>query len=178
MVKRELRTFTTVTEEELLSLLSSNKEKQLSYQSRYGSIELKKLGRIVLMQYYACLLQQQQGAMRQVLGYIQQGSAARASGGQELRMNCTCHPTLSTYPSHTRKLLAMYLGWQLSLLQYIDWPTVQFFLIVGNIAQHNPSGWWSAQDHYALRDLLQKRGGQSSRQRGLLCWMLTGNESS
>ena len=64
-------------------LLSSNKEKQLSYQSRYDSIELKKLSRTVLMQYYVCCSM----PCVRALGYIQQGSVARASGGQELEEN-------------------------------------------------------------------------------------------
>ena len=63
-------------------LLYSNKEKQLSYQSRYDSIELKKLSRTVLMQYYVCCCCSMPCV--RAIGYIQQGSAARASGRQEL----------------------------------------------------------------------------------------------
>lgn len=60
--------------------LSSNNERQLSYQAQYGRIELKKLSRTVFVQYYVCC---SSIPCVRVLGYIQQGSAASASGGRE-----------------------------------------------------------------------------------------------
>lgn len=66
-----------MTEEEL----SSNKERQFSYRSGYGRVELKRLRRTVLVQYYVCY---SSISCVRVLGYIQQGSAAGASGGHEL----------------------------------------------------------------------------------------------
>jgi hypothetical protein len=60
--------------------LSSNNEGQFSYQARYGRIELKELDRTVLVQYYVC---SSNIPCVRVLGYIQEGSAARVSGEQE-----------------------------------------------------------------------------------------------
>lgn len=61
--------------------LSSNNKRQFSYQAPYDRIELKELGRTVLVQYYVC---SSNIPCVRVLGYIQEGSAARVSGGQEL----------------------------------------------------------------------------------------------
>jgi hypothetical protein len=61
-----------MTEDEL----SSNNETQLSYQARYGRIELKELGRTVLVQYYVC---SSNIPCVRVLGYIQERSATTAS---------------------------------------------------------------------------------------------------
>ena len=75
--------------------LSSNRDRQLSYQSRYGLIELKKLGRAVLVQYYVC---NANIPCVRVLGYVQQGSVERVSSGPEfidklhLPVNLMCIP--------------------------------------------------------------------------------------
>ena len=60
--------------------LSSNRDRQLSYQSRYGLIELKKLGRTVLVQYYVC---NANIPCVRVLGYVQQDPVERVSSGLE-----------------------------------------------------------------------------------------------
>src|SRR5688500_6970352 len=57
-------------------LLSSDNERQFSHQARYGRIELKELGRTVLVQYYICC---NNIPCVKVLGYIQERSAASAS---------------------------------------------------------------------------------------------------
>jgi hypothetical protein len=61
-------------------LLSSNSERQLSFQARYGRIESKKLSRTVIVQYYVCC---SNIPCDRMLGHTQQESTASASGGQE-----------------------------------------------------------------------------------------------
>ncbi|MDQ3852061.1 MAG: hypothetical protein M3299_04430 [Thermoproteota archaeon] len=67
----------------------------MSYQSRYGIIEPKKLGSTVLVQYYVC---NANIPCVNVLGYVQQGSMERVSSGQEfidklhLPVNLMCIP--------------------------------------------------------------------------------------
>ena len=74
---------------------SSNRDRRLSYQSRYGLIELKKPGRMMLVQYYVC---NANIPCVRVLGYVQQGSVERVSSGMEfidklhLPVNLMCIP--------------------------------------------------------------------------------------
>lgn len=77
-LKENLYTLTNMNEDKL----SSNNERQLlSYQARYGRIELKEFGRTVLVQYYICC---SNIPCVRVLGYIQERTTARASSGQEV----------------------------------------------------------------------------------------------
>jgi hypothetical protein len=61
-----------------LGLSSYKGRRQFSHEAAYSHIELKKLGRTVLVQYHVCC---SNIPCVRVLGYIQERSATRLSGG-------------------------------------------------------------------------------------------------
>lgn len=103
--------------------LSSNKDRQLSYQSRYGRIELKKLSRTVLVQYYVC---NANIPCVRVLGYIQEGSAARASSGREVKDKLHLPVNLMCIPEPHKAAIRRYVMSDTATRFSIDAPLVHF----------------------------------------------------
>lgn len=104
--------------------LSSNNERQLlSYQARYGRIELKELGRTVLVQYYICC---SNIPCVRVLGYIQERSAARASDGQEIEDELHLPAKLTPIPERHKWIIRRSVMANTAARLSIDPPLVHF----------------------------------------------------
>jgi hypothetical protein len=103
--------------------LSSDNERQLSYQARYGRIELKELGRTVLVQYYVC---SSNIPCVRVLGYIQERSAARTSGGQEIEDELHLPAKLMPIPERHKWVIRRCVMANTAARLSIDAPLVHF----------------------------------------------------
>jgi hypothetical protein len=103
--------------------LSSNNERQFSHQARYGRIELKELGRMVLVQYYVCY---SNIPCVRVLGYIQEGSAARVSSGQELEDEMHLPANLKPIPEQHKWVIRRCVMANTAARLSIDAPLVHF----------------------------------------------------
>jgi hypothetical protein len=103
--------------------LSFSNEKQFSYQAPYDRIELKELGRTVLVQYYVC---SSNIPCVRVLGYIQEGSAARVSGGQELEDELHLTTNLKPIPEQHKWVIRRCVMVNTAARLRIDPPLVQF----------------------------------------------------
>jgi hypothetical protein len=103
--------------------LSSNNERQFFYQGRYGCIELKKLGRTVLVQYYVC---RSNIPCVKVLGYIQERSAARVSSRQELADDLHMQANLKPIPEQHKWVIRWCVMANTVARLSIDPPLVQF----------------------------------------------------
>ena len=104
--------------------LSSNNEGQFSYQARYSRIELKELGRTVLVQYYVC---SSNIPCVRVLGYyIQEGSTARVSGGQEFEDEMHLPANLKPIPEQYKGVIRLCVMANIAASLSIDPPLVQF----------------------------------------------------
>jgi hypothetical protein len=119
-LKVNLYTLSNMTEDKL----SSNNERQLlSYQARYGRIELKELGRTVLVQYYICC---SNIPCVRVLGYIQERSAARASDGQEIEDELHLPAKLTPIPERHKWVIRRSIMANTAARLSIDPPLVHF----------------------------------------------------
>ena len=103
--------------------LSSNIERQLSYQARYGRIELKKLSRTVFVQYYVCC---SNIPCVRVLGYIQEHSATRVSDGQELADGLHLPASLRPIPEQHKWVVRRCIMADIAARFSIDAPLVHF----------------------------------------------------
>jgi hypothetical protein len=108
-----------MTEDELYS----NNETQLSYQARYGRMELKELGRTVLLQYYVCCSNL---PCVRVLGYIQERSAASASAGLRLAHGLHLPAKLMPIPNEHKWIIRRYVMADTAARLSIDAPLVHF----------------------------------------------------
>jgi hypothetical protein len=118
-LKVNLYTLTNMTEDELFS----NNERQLSYQARYDRIELKELGRTVLVQYYVC---SSNIPCVRVLGYIQERSTAKTRA--ELRFANELHlpAKLTPIPERHKWVIRRYVMANTAARLSIDAPLVHF----------------------------------------------------
>jgi len=120
LLKVNLYTLTNMTEDKL----SSNNERQLlSYQARYGRIELKELGRTVLVQYYICY---SNIPCVRVLGYIQERSAARSSGELEIEDELHLPAKLTPIPERHKWVIRRSVMANTAARLSIDPPLVHF----------------------------------------------------
>lgn len=103
--------------------LSSNNEGQFSYQARYSRIELKELGRTVLVQYYFC---SSNIPCVRVLGYIQEGSAARVSGGQKFEDEMHLPANLKPIPEQHKWVIRLCVMANIAASLSIDPQLIQF----------------------------------------------------
>ena len=118
-LKVNLYTLTNMTEDKL----SSNNERQLSYQARYGRIELKELGRTVLVQYYICCSNIH---CVRVLGYIQERSAARTSAGLRLEDELHLPAKLTPIPERHKWVIRRSVMANTAARLSIDVPLIHF----------------------------------------------------
>jgi hypothetical protein len=103
--------------------LSSNNKRQFSFQAPYDRIELKELGRTVLVQYYVC---SSNIPCVRVLGYIQEGSAARVSSGQELEDELHLPANLKPIPDQHKWVIRRCVMANTAARLSTDPPLVQF----------------------------------------------------
>ncbi|MDQ4067232.1 MAG: hypothetical protein M3114_06555 [Thermoproteota archaeon] len=108
-----------MTEDELYS----NNETQLSYRARYGRMELKELGRTVLLQYYVCCSNL---PCVRVLGYIQERSAASASAGLRLADGLHLPAKLMPIPDEHKWIIRRYVMADTAARLSIEAPLVHF----------------------------------------------------
>src|SRR5919109_249349 len=85
--------------------LSSPNGRQLSYDSGYSRIELKKLRRTVLVQYHICC---SNIPCVRVLGYIQECPAARVGSGKELSEGHHLPANLRPIPDEDKCVIRLY----------------------------------------------------------------------
>jgi hypothetical protein len=104
-------------------LLSSDNERQFSHQARYGRIELKELGRTVLVQYYICC---SNIPCVKVLGYIQERSAASASAGLRLADELHLPAKLTPIPNQHKWVIRRCVMANTAARLSIDAPLVHF----------------------------------------------------
>jgi hypothetical protein len=103
--------------------LSSIKERQLSFQSQYGRIVLKKLSRTVLVQYYVC---NANIPCVRVLGYIQEGSGARVNSGPEVKDKLHLPVNVMCIPEPHKAAIRRYVMSDTAARFSIDAPLVHF----------------------------------------------------
>jgi hypothetical protein len=103
--------------------LSSYKKRQSSYEAGYSRMELKKLGRTVLVQYYVCC---SNIPCVRVLGYIQERSATRVSDGQELARGLHLPASLSPIPEQHKWVVRRCIMADIAARFSIDAPLVHF----------------------------------------------------
>ena len=103
--------------------LSSYKRRQSSYEAGYSRIELKKLGRTVLVQYYVCC---SNIPCVRVLGYIQERSATRVSGVQELADGLHLPASLRPIPKQHKWVVRRCIMADIAARFSIDAPLVHF----------------------------------------------------
>jgi hypothetical protein len=103
--------------------LSSPKGKQLSYDSGYSCIELKKLRRTVLVQYHICYSNL---PCVRVLGYIQERPATRLSSGKELSERQRLPADLRPIPDQDKWVIRPYVMADTAARFSIDAPLVHF----------------------------------------------------
>ena len=103
--------------------LSSNNKRQFSFQAPYDRIELKELGRTVLVQYYVC---SSNIPCVRVLGYIQEGSAARVSGGQKFEDEMHLPANLKPIPEQHKWFIGLCVMANIATSLSIDPQLVQF----------------------------------------------------
>jgi hypothetical protein len=119
-LKVNLYTLTNMTEDEL----SSNNERQLlSHQARYGRIELRELGRTVLVQYYVCC---SNIPCVRVLGYIRERSAAKTRAGLRLANELHLPAKLTPIPERHKWVIRRYVMANTAARLSIDAPLVHF----------------------------------------------------
>jgi hypothetical protein len=103
--------------------LSSSKGKQLSYDSGYNRIELKKLRRTVLVQYHICC---SNIPCVRVIGYIQERPAIRLSNGKELSEGHLLQANLRPIPDQDKWVIRPYVMADTAARFSIDAPLVHF----------------------------------------------------
>ena len=103
--------------------LSSPKGKQLSYDSGYSCIELKKLRRTVLVQYHICC---SNIPCVRVLGYIQERPAARVGSARELSKGYHLPANLRPIPDQDKWVIRPYVMADTAARFSIDAPLVHF----------------------------------------------------
>ena len=103
--------------------LSSPKGKQLSYDSGYSRIELKKLKRTVLVQYHICC---SNIPCVRVLGYIQERPATRLRSGKELSEGHHLLANLRPIPDQDKWVIRPYVMADTAARFSIDAPLVHF----------------------------------------------------
>jgi hypothetical protein len=103
--------------------LSSFKGRQLSYDSVYNRIELKKLRRTVLVQYHNCC---SNIPCVRVLGYIQELSATRPGNGKELSERHCLPADLRPIPDQDKWVIRLYVMADTAARFSMDAPLVHF----------------------------------------------------
>jgi hypothetical protein len=103
--------------------LSSSNGRQLSYDSGYSRIELKKLRRTVLVQYHICC---SNIPCVRVLGYIQERPAARVGSGKELSEGHHLPANLRPIPDQDKCVIRLYVMADTAARFSIDAPLVHF----------------------------------------------------
>lgn len=103
--------------------LSSSKARQLSYDSGYSRIELKKLKRTVLVQYHICC---SNIPCVRVLGYIQECPATRLSSGKGLSEGHHLLANLRPIPDQDKWVIRLHVMADTAARFSIDAPLVHF----------------------------------------------------
>ena len=103
--------------------LYSYEGRHFSYEAGYSRIELNKLGRTVLVQYYVC---RSYLPCVRVLGYIQEGSTTRVSSGQEPLDELHLPDNLKPIPEQHKWVIRRYVMADVAARFSIDVPLVHF----------------------------------------------------
>jgi hypothetical protein len=106
-----------------LGLSSYKGRRQFSHEAAYSHIELKKLGRTVLVQYHVCC---SNIPCVRVFGYIQERSATRLNGGLELLDQPHLPANLKPIPEQHRWVIRRCIMADIAARFNIDAPLVHF----------------------------------------------------